>query len=240
MVNHAPDAMVFGACGGGRVPPVIGGMTTEQDSAGAFIERWQGVTASELSTSQSFVIELCELLGVPRPHAAAEQDYMFERPITFQHGDGSSSAGRVDCYRRGAFIWESKKLKPGSTATTTGATTKAFDDALLRARAQGRGLCPRATGQRGPAAVSDGGGRGPCDRAVRRVHAFRRHLHPLSRSALAPHPPGRPGRPGRRRGAQPAQSSVGRPDVARPHAMAGRSRAGTAKPSRSTGQILHP
>jgi hypothetical protein len=111
-------------------------MTTEQDSAGAFIERWRGITASELSTSQSFVIELCELLGVPRPHATAEQDYMFERPVTFAHGDGSSSAGRIDCYRRGAFIWESKKLKPGSAAAGTGSTTKAFDDALLRARAQ--------------------------------------------------------------------------------------------------------
>ncbi len=45
---------------------IIRGMTTEQDSASAFIQHWQGVTASELATSQSFVIELCELLGVPR------------------------------------------------------------------------------------------------------------------------------------------------------------------------------
>ncbi|MDP1693885.1 MAG: class I SAM-dependent DNA methyltransferase [Burkholderiaceae bacterium] len=111
-------------------------MPTEQDSASAFIARWQGVAASELSTSQSFVIELCELLGVARPHATAEQDYMFERPVTFQHGDGSSSAGRIDCYRRGAFIWESKKLKPGLAAVAAGSTSKAFDDALLRARAQ--------------------------------------------------------------------------------------------------------
>ncbi len=111
-------------------------MPTEQDSASAFITRWQGVTASELSTAQSFVIELCELLGVPRPHATPEQAYMFERPVTFAHGDGSSSAGRIDCYRRGAFIWESKKLKPGAVAAATGTTSKAFDDALLRARAQ--------------------------------------------------------------------------------------------------------
>ena len=111
-------------------------MTTEQDSSSAFITRWQDVTASELSTSQSFVIELCELLGVPRPHATAEQEYMFERPVTFAHGDGSSSAGRIDCYRRGAFIWESKKLKPGLAAAAVGSTSKAFDDALLRARAQ--------------------------------------------------------------------------------------------------------
>jgi hypothetical protein len=60
---------------------------------------------------------------------------MFERPITFAHGDGSHSPGRVDCYRRGAFVLESKKLKPGANAHQ-GKTTKGFDDALLRARSQ--------------------------------------------------------------------------------------------------------
>ncbi|WP_143433582.1 DNA methyltransferase, partial [Hydrogenophaga sp. A37] len=107
------------------------------DSAAAFIKRWKGVTASELSTSQSFVIQLCELLGVEAPHPTPEQSYMFERPITFQHGDGSTSAGRVDCYKRGHFVWESKKLKAGVTAQQAGAApTKAFDDALLKARTQ--------------------------------------------------------------------------------------------------------
>ena len=73
-----------------------------QTLVAAFIQRWQGVTASELSTSQSFVIDLCDLLEVPRP--THDLDYMFERPITFQHGDGSTSAGRVDCYKRGHFV----------------------------------------------------------------------------------------------------------------------------------------
>ncbi len=106
-------------------------------SAAAFITRWRGVTASELSTAQSFVIQLCDLLGVEPPHPTPEQSYMFERPITFQHGDGSTSAGRVDCYRRGHFVWESKKLKAGIQSQASGAApTRAFDDALLRARAQ--------------------------------------------------------------------------------------------------------
>ena len=63
---------------------------------------------------------------------------MFERPITFRHGDGSTSPGRVDCYRRGAFVLESKKLKSGALArqSADGKTTKGFDDALLRARSQ--------------------------------------------------------------------------------------------------------
>ena len=118
--------------------------TGTDSAAQAFIHRWKGVTASELSTSQSFVIQLCELLGVEAPHPTPEQSYMFERPITFQHGDGSTSAGRVDCYKRGHFVWESKKLKLGKTAgvqaqqtpDTPPVTTKAFDDALLRARTQ--------------------------------------------------------------------------------------------------------
>lgn len=97
-----------------------------------FIERWRGVTASELSTSQSFVMGLCELLGVDKPHATEEQDYMFERPVTFAHGDGSTSAGRIDCYKRGHFVLESKKVRAG-------AHTRGFDDALMRARAQGEG-----------------------------------------------------------------------------------------------------
>jgi len=97
--------------------------------AHAFVTRWRGVTASELSTAQSFVIDLCALLDVDKPHPTPEQDYMFERPVTFHHGDGSTSAGRIDCYRRGAFCLESKKLKaPGHT--------KGFDNGLLLARSQ--------------------------------------------------------------------------------------------------------
>ncbi|MFN8767996.1 MAG: class I SAM-dependent DNA methyltransferase [Lysobacteraceae bacterium] len=100
--------------------------------ANTFITKWQGVTASELSASQSFLLDLCELLGVDKPHPTPEQDYLFERPITFAHGDGSSSAGRIDLYRRGHFVLESKKLKAGTQ-------TKTFDEAMLRARSQAEG-----------------------------------------------------------------------------------------------------
>jgi hypothetical protein len=104
-------------------------------AAEAFIDRWQGVAASELATAQSFVIELCALLTVEPP--THEPHYQFERPITFAHGDGSTSPGRVDCYKRGHFVWESKKLKTGIAAQTSGnLPTKAFDDALLKARTQ--------------------------------------------------------------------------------------------------------
>ncbi|MCZ2405130.1 MAG: class I SAM-dependent DNA methyltransferase [Burkholderiales bacterium] len=102
----------------------------DSSAALAFIERWSGTTASELATAQSFVIDLCQLLGVDKPHPTPEQDYMFERPVTFVHGDGSASPGRIDCYRRGHFVLEAKKFKAPTH-------TKGFDDGLLRARSQG-------------------------------------------------------------------------------------------------------
>lgn len=104
----------------------------ETAAASAFITRWSGVTASELATAQSFVIDLCALLGLDKPHPTPEQDYMFERPVTFLHGDGSTSPGRIDCYRRGHFVLEAKKFKAPTH-------TKGFDDGLLRARSQAEG-----------------------------------------------------------------------------------------------------
>jgi hypothetical protein len=116
-------------------------MTPSQsaDPAAAFIARWQGVAASELATAQSFVIDLCHLLDVPAPHPTPEQDYMFERPVSFRHGDGGSSPGRIDCYKRDCFVLEAKKLKVGPGGTAPGTTNKHFDDALLRARSQAEG-----------------------------------------------------------------------------------------------------
>ncbi|MDB5779108.1 MAG: hypothetical protein JWP93_1473 [Polaromonas sp.] len=116
---------------------------TQNAAAQTFIERWQGVAASELSTAQSFVRELCELLGLASPHPTPEQDYMFERPVTFSHGDGSTTPGRIDCYRRGHFVLEAKKLRAAGH-------TRGFDDALLRARAQAEGYAralPAAEGR---------------------------------------------------------------------------------------------
>jgi hypothetical protein len=125
------------------------------DGADEFVAKWQGATASELSTSQSFLSDLCRLLGVDTPHPTPEQDYMFERPITFAHGDGSTSAGRIDLYRRGAFVLESKKLKAATH-------TKGFDDALLRARSQAEGYAralPAAEGRPPFVVVVDVGNR---------------------------------------------------------------------------------
>lgn len=98
----------------------------------AFIARWQSAGGSERANYQLFVHELCALLELPTPDPAREDTrdnaYVFERRVTFRHGDGAESPGFIDCYRRAAFVLEAKKLKQ--------AAGKGFDDALLRARGQ--------------------------------------------------------------------------------------------------------
>ena len=83
-----------------------------------FLARWQHADGSELANYQLFVTDLCHLLGVPSPDPAREDTrdnaYVFERRVTFRHGDGSASIGRIDCYRRGHFVLEAKKIKLGA------------------------------------------------------------------------------------------------------------------------------
>jgi hypothetical protein len=105
------------------------------DKIAAFIARWSAAGGSERANYQLFVGELCALLGLPTPDPASDDTrdnaYVFERRVTFRHGDGSASNGFVDCYRRGAFVLEAKKIRSGGAQT--------FDDALMRARAQAEG-----------------------------------------------------------------------------------------------------
>lgn len=123
MTEHHPDA----------VPDLLPRLAPSL-SLDAFLARWQDADGSELANYQLFVTDLCRVLGVPSPDPAREDArdnaYVFERRITFRHGDGSSSMGRIDCYRRGHFVLEAKKIK-------LGVSSKGFDDALQRARSQG-------------------------------------------------------------------------------------------------------
>jgi hypothetical protein len=97
------------------------------------IARWSKASGSELANAQLFVTELCTLLELEQPAPATDDTrdnkYVFERRVIFQHGDGTSSEGRIDCYRRGAFVLESKKIRDA-------AHTKGFDDRMQRARGQ--------------------------------------------------------------------------------------------------------
>ena len=102
-------------------------------SAEAFIAKWQGKDGSERANYQLFVTELCDVLGVPKPEPAhqdnAENAYTFERHVKMSQGDGSEANRFLDCYRRNAFVLEAKRVRSGTH-------TKGYGDALLRARTQ--------------------------------------------------------------------------------------------------------
>lgn len=97
----------------------------------AFLNRWINASGGELANYGLFITELCTALDLPSPDPASEDTrdnaYVFQRRVIFQHGDGETSPGFIDLYRRGAFVLEAKKLRQ---------TGKAFDDAMLRARSQ--------------------------------------------------------------------------------------------------------
>jgi len=111
-------------------------MSADPAAVERFISRWQAAGGSERANYQLFVGELCRLLDLPSPDPARDDTrdnaYVFERRVRFRHGDGAESHGFIDCYRRGAFVLEAKKIK----ARVANGSGKGFDDALQRARGQ--------------------------------------------------------------------------------------------------------
>ncbi|HYE21209.1 MAG TPA: DNA methyltransferase [Tepidisphaeraceae bacterium] len=122
-----------------------------------FVTRWENSAASERANYQLFLAELCDLLGVDRPDPSGADEgknvYVFEKAVTFKHGDGSTSSGRIDLYKRGCFVCETKQgvLAKREAAATVAAPsipvkkghgvrgTKGWDDAMIAARGQAEG-----------------------------------------------------------------------------------------------------
>ena len=78
----------------------------------AFIEHWRKTGGSELANTQS-LNALCLLIGVAAPNGSladdAANDYVFERRVFQDNGDGTRDFGRIDAYKRGCFILEAKQ-----------------------------------------------------------------------------------------------------------------------------------
>lgn len=94
-----------------RTPP-----PDDSGTADAFIGRWTaGGGGAERANYGLFLIELCDLIGVSRPHPADAEternEYVFERGVRFRHHDGSTSPGRIDLYKKGSFVLEAKQSK---------------------------------------------------------------------------------------------------------------------------------
>lgn len=72
-----------------------------------FIAKWKASGASERANKDSFLRDLCDVLGVPHPDAKTgdpERDrYVFEREAVLVHGGERDSIGFIDLYKHGRF-----------------------------------------------------------------------------------------------------------------------------------------
>ena len=113
-----------------------------------FITHWRDTGGSELANTQSFINGLCRLIGVEAPRGSrtddAQNNYVFERRVFQDNGDGTVSFGRIDCYKRGAFILEAKQ---GSEADRAAAERGEDDLDLFGQTASAR--LKRGTARRG-------------------------------------------------------------------------------------------
>lgn len=85
----------------------------QSDDVEAFIAHWSSVPISERAHYQTFIIQLCRLIGAPAPddERTGDLDYCFERPVRFRHDDGSSQSGYIDCAKRDCFVLEAKQSR---------------------------------------------------------------------------------------------------------------------------------
>ena len=113
-----------------------------------FIAEWRDTGGSELANTQSFINGLCRLIGVEPPRGSrtddAQNDYVFERRVFQENGDGTRDFGRIDCYKRSAFILEAKQ---GSEADRAAAERGEDDLDLFGQTASAR--LKRGTARRG-------------------------------------------------------------------------------------------
>ena len=113
-----------------------------------FISQWRETGGSELANTQSFINGLCALVGVAAPNGSrtddAHNDYVFERRVFQDNGDGTRDFGRIDAYKRGCFILEAKQ---GSDADRAAAARGEDDLDLFGQTATAR--MKRGTARRG-------------------------------------------------------------------------------------------
>jgi hypothetical protein len=87
-----------------------------------FVTRWAASSAAERSNKDSFLNELCDVLGIQRPDPATgdpERDqYVFERDAVLAHEAQNYSVGKIDLYKRGCFILEAKQGSGPDTPKT--------------------------------------------------------------------------------------------------------------------------
>jgi SAM-dependent methyltransferase len=88
-----------------------GDVGSAQADVEAFVTRWRVSEGAERAAYAQFLSELCRLIGVDTPEPPTSDreavSYRFEYPVRFPDG----AVGRIDLYRRGAFVLEAKQSR---------------------------------------------------------------------------------------------------------------------------------
>ena len=78
-----------------------------------FVAKWKPSAASERANKDSFLRDLCDVLGVAHPDPKTgdpdRDHYVFERDVALVHDGEKHTIGFIDLYKRGAFILEAKQ-----------------------------------------------------------------------------------------------------------------------------------
>lgn len=92
-----------------------GGSEPAEDEVEAFIARWRVSEGAERAAYAQFLSELCLLIGVEAPlPPTSDSDavtYRFEYPVRFPDGQGGHTTGRIDLYKKSAFVLEAKQSR---------------------------------------------------------------------------------------------------------------------------------
>ena len=87
-------------------------MTDAPTRLRALAECWAAAKAAERANAQSYLIELCEALGVERPRPAGS-GYEFEYHVRVVNRDGTETSNFADLVKLGFFLLEAKDDESG-------------------------------------------------------------------------------------------------------------------------------
>jgi hypothetical protein len=110
-----------------------------------FINRWKHTEASERANKDSFLKELCRVLGVPEPDGKtgdrARDHYVFEADAFLHDEAGQPRVGSMDLFRRGCFVFEAKQgsTTAGKKVGTARRGTPGWNVAMTEAAGQAFG-----------------------------------------------------------------------------------------------------
>jgi hypothetical protein len=92
-----------------------GGTGSGEAEVEAFIARWRASEGAERAAYAQFLNEFCDLVRVGRPQPptrdAEAVSYRFEYPVRFPDPSGTYSIGRIDLYKKAAFVLEAKQSR---------------------------------------------------------------------------------------------------------------------------------